>query len=271
MVYQLVIILLAVSFITMSSIFWARRTKASPRIILLHSLESKGLDISGISFQRFEQILKVIDEAGLTFGTPEEALRDHTKVAITFDDGYDDLMQLAPLLRKRSIPITVFVPTAYIGKHNDWDHFLVRGRRKHLDDVQIRELAGLGVQFGSHGHWHCDMTSLSEAELRNELEISRQVLCELTGQEVVGLAYPFGRSNQQVRETAAKLGLARQFGSSARSIDGSLIGRIPVTKFDNCFTLDRKLRGGFVAGLEAFKSGIISRFSHLTPVVRSQP
>ncbi len=271
MVYLLVIILLAVFFITVFSIFWGRRIRASPRVILLHSLESKSLDISGISFQRFEQLLKLIEEAGLTVGTPAEALRDHTKVAITFDDGYDDLMQLAPLLRKRSIPITVFIPTAYIGKHNDWDHFLVRGRRKHLDDVQIRELAGLGVQFGSHGHRHCDMTSLSEAELRNELEISRRVLCELTGQEVFCLAYPFGRSNQQVREIAAKLGLARQFGSSARSIDGSLIGRIPVTKFDNSFTLDRKLCGGFVAGVEAFKSAIVSRFSHLTPVVRSLP
>lgn len=271
MIYLLVITLLAVSFITVISIIWGRRVKASPRIIVLHSLESKSPDISGISFQRFEQLLEVIDEAGLTFGTPEESLRDHTKVAITFDDGYDDLMQLAPLLRKRSIPIAMFIPTAYIGKHNDWDHFLARGRRKHLNEDQVRELAGLGVEFGSHGHSHRDLTSLSETELRKELELSRRVLYELTGQEIVELAYPFGRCNRQVRELAARLGLARQFGSSARSIDGILVGRIPVTKFDNSFTLNRKLCGGFVSGIEAFKSAIISSFSHLTPVVRSHP
>lgn len=201
--------------------------------------------------------------------TPEASLRDHTKVAITFDDGYEDLMQLAPLLRERSIPITVFIPTAYIGKHNDWDHFLVRGRRKHLDDLQIRELAGLGVKFGSHGHRHRDFTSMNEPEMRKEIERSSQILRDISGQEIVELAYPFGRNNQQVREVAARLGMARQFGSSARAIDGSLIGRIAVTKFDNSFTLDRKLRGGFIAGVEAFKSAIIGRFSHLTPVARS--
>ncbi len=270
MAYLLIISGFAVAFITISLVFWGRRVKSSPRILLLHSLESKGIDTGSISCRRFEQLLKSINESGMTVGTPAEALRDHTKVAITFDDGYDDLMQIASLLRKQSVSVTVFIPTAYIGKHNEWDHFLVRGRRQHLGKDQIRELAGIGVQFGSHGHRHCDLTSLNETELRNELELSRRVLTELTGQAIVSLAFPFGRSNQQVREVAASLGLTQQYGSSMHTIAGRLIGRIPVTRFDNSFTIVQKLRGGFVAGIEAFKSAIVSRFSHLTPVIRGR-
>lgn len=44
-------------------------------------------------------------------------------VLITFDDAYEDLVRHAfPVLRKHEFPATVFVPTAYVGRSNVWDH-----------------------------------------------------------------------------------------------------------------------------------------------------
>ncbi|MGB5138667.1 MAG: polysaccharide deacetylase family protein, partial [Candidatus Zixiibacteriota bacterium] len=193
---------------------------------------------------------------------------DRTRVAITFDDGYDDLMLLEPLLRRFRIPILVFIPTAYIGKANDWDNFLSAGKRRHLTETQIRQLSTLGVQFGSHGHTHRDVTRMSDAELAEELTVSKRWLEDLTESAIVDIAFPFGRSNQGVIETARKLGYVRQFASAPLADNSDVVGRIAVSKIDAGISLQAKLSGNALAGIEVVKGLIISKFSHLTPVVK---
>ena len=244
-----------------------RRISAAPKILLLHSFESKSLDIGSFTLRAFERLLQSIEAAGLTIGDIEESLHDRTKVAITFDDGYDDLMQLEPLLRKLRIPITIFIPTAFIGKTNTWDNFLSAGKRRHLSESQIRQLSALGVRFGSHGHTHRDLTTLSHIALTDELTLSQRILSELTGHPIVDIAYPFGRANQRVIHAARKLGFTRQFASVPMNENSNLIGRIPIAKLDNSISINSKLSGNVLAGVEVTKSLIISEFSHLTPVV----
>lgn len=249
--------LTVITFITISFI-QGRRLRGSPKVLLLHGLHP----------EQFETLLRLIGEAGLTVGTAQESLRDRTKVAITFDDGYDDLMGLVPILKNRPLPVIVFVPTEYIGRSNDWDHVFVKGRRRHLNEVQIQELARLGVQFGSHGHSHRDFTTLNNQEVQTEIDCSRRILLSIVGQEITTLAFPFGRSSNAVRQIAKRSRIELQFGSTPRVNQDGLLGRIPITESDNSFSIERKLRGGAVAGVEALKAGIISRFSHLTPVAR---
>ncbi len=244
-----------------------RRISAAPKILLLHSFESKSLDIGSFTLRGFESLLQAIEAAGLSIGDIEETLHDHTKVAITFDDGYDDLMQLEPLLRKLRMPITIFIPTAYIGKTNTWDNFLSAGKRRHLSESQIRQLSALGVRFGSHGHTHRDLTTLSQTALTEELTLSQRILSDLTGKLVVDIAYPFGRANAQLIHAARALGFTRQFASVPMNANSDLIGRIPIAKLDNSISIKSKLSGNFFAGVEVTKSLIISKFSHLTPVV----
>ncbi len=244
-----------------------RRISAAPKILLLHSFESKSLDIGSYTLRAFESLLKSIEAAGLSIGDIEETLHDRTKVAITFDDGYDDLMQLEPLLRKLRIPITIFVPTAFIGKSNTWDNFLSAGKRRHLSETQIRQLSARGVRFGSHGHTHRDLTTLSHIALTDELTLSQRILSDLTGHPVVDIAYPFGRANTQVIHAARTLGFTRHFASIPMNANSDLIGRIAIAKLDNSVSINSKLSGNFLAGVEVTKSLIISKLSHLTPVV----
>ncbi len=253
------------------SVLLGRRQSESPKILLLHSLQPRPIDFSSTSFQQFTALIDSIASAGFTCGTVEESLRDHTKVAITFDDGYDDLMSIAPILREKHLPITVFIPTVCIGKPNVWDNFLSAGKRRHLGSEQIKELAKLGVHFGSHGHTHRDLTTMPIPEAKAELNISRNILSELTGRDIVDLAYPFGRSSESLHHMGVELGFTRQFGSVPGGRNSAIIGRIPITKLDNAISVRAKLLGNAVCGVEMLKSLVISRFSYLTPVTRPTP
>ena len=57
----------------------------------------------------------------------------------------------------------------------------------------MRELAGEGVEIGSHGLRHLHLSEVTDpASLRAEISDSRTILRELTGQPVTGFCYPYG-------------------------------------------------------------------------------
>ncbi len=261
------IVLLAIAAFVFSLVL-ARRLRRMPRVLMLHSLQPRFPDISAIAPQRFEQLLNAAAKIGLKSAFLDEALADRKCFAITFDDGYDDLLSIMSLVQERKTAVTVFVPTAYLGKANEWDNLLLRGRRKHLTPEQVRELAAAGVQFGSHGHTHRDLTSLSEADLKAELLESRRILTALSSREVVALAFPFGRYDARVSEMARSLGFRIQLTSAARTEDNGVYGRVAISALDNGLTMRAKLRGSLLGGFESLKSAVISSCSYLTPLTR---
>ncbi len=250
------------------SLVLARRLRRMPRVLMLHSLKPRFPDVSAIALQQFEQLLNAATKVGLKPAFLDEALADRGCFAITFDDGYDDLVGILPLVKEQKAAVTVFLPTAYLGKANEWDNLLLWGRRKHLTPEQVRELAVAGVQFGSHGHTHRDLTSLSDADLRAELLESRRILTALSSREIVSLAFPFGRYNARVSEIARSLGFRIQLTSSARREDNGVYGRVAINALDNGFTMRAKLRGSLLGGFESLKSAVISSCSYLTPLTR---
>jgi peptidoglycan/xylan/chitin deacetylase (PgdA/CDA1 family) len=57
---------------------------------------------------------------------------------------------------------------------------------------EIREMAGGGIEFGSHTVSHCCLTKIPAQQLERELVDSKQRLENELGKSVVSLAYPFG-------------------------------------------------------------------------------
>jgi peptidoglycan/xylan/chitin deacetylase (PgdA/CDA1 family) len=122
-------------------------------------------------------------------------------VLLTFDDAYADLATCAlPVLKRHSFGAAVFVVTNHIGGENAWDR--LRGSQPHalMTGDQIREWAGRGIEFGAHSRTHADLTTLSDRAMREEIEGSRDDLAAITGRHVRAFAYPFGRSNEAVRD-----------------------------------------------------------------------
>ncbi|MDX3618437.1 polysaccharide deacetylase family protein [Streptomyces europaeiscabiei] len=129
-------------------------------------------------------------------------------VGLTFDDGYVDFVDTAlPLLRAHGCGATLFVLPGRLGGENAWDPL---GPRKPLLDKQgIRVAAGTeGIEIGSHGLTHVDLTRADDETLRAETVDSRTLLSELTGAPVQGFCYPYGTLDQRAVDAVRDAGYA---------------------------------------------------------------
>lgn len=141
--------------------------------------------------------------------------------ALTFDDGCEDFANLAhPLLMDLGFTATVFVVTDRIGERADWGD--VYGTPL-LDAATIRDLAGDGIRFGSHGHTHACLPDCDDPELENELKVSRGILEDVTGSAITEIAWPYGANDDRTRRAARVAGYDVGFGVAGA---GSLYTRL---------------------------------------------
>ena len=178
------------------------RFSAAPMSLSIPALR-RILDVLLARGFRFVSLANV-DAAGAHPGT----------IALTADDGYaSQWAHLRPFLRELGVPWCVFVLAGMLGKKNDWDHSWISPRESHLTADEVRQLAGEGVTIGSHGMTHANMAVLPDAALQEELERSRGLLRELSGQAVDAVAYPWGLADERVAEASRKAGYRLCFGA----------------------------------------------------------
>lgn len=70
--------------------------------------------------------------------------------------------------------------------------FIDPGKANSLTDTQLRSLAGKN-ELGSHTWSHKNLKLSRMDEIRNELTTSKSYIEQITGQPVIGLAYPWGK------------------------------------------------------------------------------
>ncbi|CAL9522461.1 hypothetical protein SUDANB6_03880 [Streptomyces sp. enrichment culture] len=126
-------------------------------------------------------------------------------VGLTFDDGYADFTEHAlPALRRWECGATLFVLPGRLGGDNAWDPL---GPRKPLLTADgIRHAAAEGVEIGSHGLTHVDLTKADDATLHAEVAGSRARLAELTGAPVAGFCYPYGTVDRRAADAVRDAG-----------------------------------------------------------------
>ncbi|PBC63722.1 polysaccharide deacetylase [Streptomyces sp. Tue6028] len=145
----------------------------------------------------------------------------HGLVGLTFDDGYADFVETAlPLLRHHDCGATLFVLPGRLGGDNAWDPL---GPRKPLLDKQGIRLAAAsgGIEVGSHGLTHVDLTRADDALLHAEVAESRAMLSELIGAPVDGFCYPYGTVDGRVVDAVRAAG----YGYACAIDPGPLTGR----------------------------------------------
>jgi len=247
----------------------AEKLNASPTFLTFHRL-SRGFTWGATNFspQRFRGLLETLLEAGYRLhSTNEKPTRWSTgdpAIAISFDDAYEELHQeLPPLMEQFRLSPTIFVPTAFVGRSNRWDYASIFSRTNHLSETQITDLRKAGVEFGTHGHTHRDLTRLDSSALSIELRHSRDQLKQILGESVDCLSYPFGRLGPKVVAAAEEAGYRRAYTMRFPEPDDPAMatGRIAVYAFDSPLSVLRKLRTGRLRGLEALKGRIVNRLS----------
>ncbi|MFF3494395.1 polysaccharide deacetylase family protein [Streptomyces sp. NPDC002795] len=163
-------------------------------------------------------------------------------VGLSFDDGYTDFLENAlPMLKHYGCTATVFVLAGRLGGDNAWD---AEGPRKPLLTAQgIRTVAAAGMEIGSHGLMHVDLTGVDETARRAEIQQSRARLAELTGGPVHGFCYPYGSLDRQVVEAVRLAGYRYGCAVSPGPLAGiHALPRVFVGQRDTPWRLELKRR-----------------------------
>ncbi len=167
---------------------------------------------------RFERQLALLAKRGyrgLTFTEAASAPADGQIVAITFDDAYRSVIEIArPILERFGFSATVFAPTNYIGTEQPmrWpgiDQWLGGPHEHELMPMswdELRTLADSGWEIGSHTAGHPHLTHLDDEALAAELAGSKASCEEHMQIPCPSLAYPYGDVDARVVEATRSCG-----------------------------------------------------------------
>lgn len=92
----------------------------------------------------------------------------------------------------RQIPAALHVPipdSAFANLHLTWD--------------DVRQLQASNISMGAHTHTHPILTSCTDEQAQHEIQLSKQLIEEKTGQPVLSFAYPNGQPYDYTPQHAA--------------------------------------------------------------------
>ena len=188
-------------------------------VLMYHNIAEKyaaSADGANITPKRFEEHMQGILDRGYTpifvadyYNSVERGQSlPENPIIVTFDDGYLSNYEIAfPILKRLGIPATIFVVTSTVGATAESG---IVGT-SHFTWEQAREMQQSGIiDIHSHSHTHRDMTSLSPAQLQEELRLSRYLIERNLGKNCYVFSYPFGKYNRETSQRARAAGYRMQ-------------------------------------------------------------
>ncbi len=209
-----------------------RSTSLSPEEFIGHMdyLESAGFEVVDLR--------TALNKIKVKSPLPEKA------VAITFDDSYRDIYTGAfPILAERDYPFTVFINSEPV----------LSQRSSALTWDQMKEMEQSGAVFANHTINHPYMMRKEEGEtdaawlsrMTNEVDSVEELLLDNLGFSPKMLAYPYGESNQTIRNMINDRGImafGQQSGVVSIDSDFANLPRFPASGvYANLATLKTKL------------------------------
>ncbi|MDR3478679.1 MAG: polysaccharide deacetylase family protein [Gammaproteobacteria bacterium] len=115
-------------------------------------------------------------------------------VALTFDDGPTEIYtpQILAILKKYNIKATFFMVGVNAKNHPDL----------------VRQVLAEGHAVNNHSLTHPMLTKLNNEQLIKEVNMPAVIINNIIGQKPLCLRYPFGASNQHVRDVIRQYGMA---------------------------------------------------------------
>ena len=120
-------------------------------------------------------------------------------VLLTFD-GWSpaDFAGVIPILQSYDFPAVFFLVSWCLSDES--------GETSTQYRKELLQLASSGYTIGCHTHTHQDLTTLSMADLEQEVMGSRKLLEQVLGQQVDTFCYPYGACDSRVASVVQKAG-----------------------------------------------------------------
>ncbi len=221
----------------------AKLAPAGCRVLVYHAV---GSDVPGdprrlynMRPDRFERHVRQLVSMASRTTELTAGVRAGRGLAITFDDGYRDVLTFAaPRLVSAGLSFTIFVTR----------DFVASGAALYLTPEALRELAALpGVTIGAHGRTHRRLTECAPTELQDELGGTRAWLEDILARPVTTMSYPHGAVDARVREAVRAAGYTvaacSKFGAHSAGDDPLTVRRTDVWSRDTARRLAAKAQG----------------------------
>ena len=118
---------------------------------------------------------------------------EEKKIAISFDCawGVDYTDKLLEIMAKNDIRCTFFAVQFWVEKYPSY----------------VKKIIDAGHEMGTHSRTHPYMSTLTKAQIQDELTTSSQAIEALTGRKVTLFRPPYGDYNNTLIDTCAEMGL----------------------------------------------------------------
>ena len=207
------------SFLFLGGILFPLWAESQPPVCLpilcYHGVSSHPASEYEVSLEDFRAQMRYLKERGygaisltqwiqcLDQGAPLPA----RAVVLTFDDAHISAYQTVfPLLKSYGLVGTFFISPGLLSDQ--------RGR--HLTWVQLRQMAGAGMDIMPHGHCHTNLARRKaeenqasyRARVREDVLLSRSLIQSHLGSSAPFFAYPYGAFDQEVEEIMGDAGFS---------------------------------------------------------------
>lgn len=185
--------------------------------------------------ENFRAQMDFLARKGRAVLTLDEVLAGKKGVALTFDDGFRDVMEHAlPVLRERRFPATFFIVAGRVGGTDTWMRVTTMPEERIVDGDDLKRLLEAGMTIGSHSMTH---EKLTEPEVRD----SKAALEERLGIRIGHFAYPRGESTPESVEWVRRAGYRAGWATKSGNEENFTRKRLPVSARVTLFAFRMKL------------------------------
>jgi len=203
-------------------------------VLQYHHVSSETPNSTSVTSEVFESHMALLAEQFhvIDLGEALEKIKlkqplPNKSVAITFDDGYTNILENAhPILKKYDFPYTVFINPAIIGESSvqlSWD--------------QVKSMQPLAT-FANHTLDHAHLLEKYGDEnneqwlqrVMRDINLAESILKEKLGYSKRWLAYPYGEYNLELKKALEKadyIGFGQQSGAISATSDYGALPRFP--------------------------------------------
>lgn len=205
------------------------RGEGVTRIVVFHRVADRARFARQL--RRLQETCRVLSLEDFLAGRTEGA---RLSACLTFDDGYADWVEAAPMLQAAGVPATFFVCSGFIeagergrGAEYARERLGLRTRAVPATWRDLRNLLAVpGFRIGGHTRSHLRLSLADQTLARDEVAVDREVLQDRLGVPILDFAYPFG-DPASITQRVTQLVAAAGYRSARTLVPGANLAATP--------------------------------------------